>query len=108
MVTGDTLKVLTGFHHQAARWITGMTEKYGAGGKWEYSSVEEAMDATGLHPIRVYIKRRQTNIAEMVALHPVYSLCTNTERMTGTSRMVRWWDQDTVNEPEEYSRKRCN
>ena len=59
VANGDMLKVLTAFHHQAARWITGMTEKRGAGGEWEYPEVEEAMDSTGIHPIGVYIKRRQ-------------------------------------------------
>ena len=53
VVTGYMLKVLTSFHHQAARRIMGMTEKLGAGGEWEYSAVEEAMDSVGLHPIRV-------------------------------------------------------
>ena len=46
------------------------------GGEWEYSSVDEAMDATGLHPIEVYIKRRKTIISEKVACRPVYVLCT--------------------------------
>ena len=32
VVTGEMLNVLEGFHHQAARWITGMTSKRGAGG----------------------------------------------------------------------------
>ena len=36
VVTGEMLKVLTAFHHQAAQQITGMTEKRGACGEWEY------------------------------------------------------------------------
>ena len=86
---------------RAAQRITGMTAKRGAGGGWEYPSVEEAMEDTGIHPVGVYIKRRQTNISERVACRPVYALCTEAERMPGTSRMVRWWDQDAVNKPEE-------
>ena len=35
VATGKVLKVLEGFHHRAARRITGMTEKRGAGGEWE-------------------------------------------------------------------------
>ena len=31
VVTGVILKVLEGFHHRAARGITGMTETHGAG-----------------------------------------------------------------------------
>ena len=59
------------------------------------------MESTGLHPIRIYIKRRKATIAERVACKPVYVLCTEAERMTGRIRMVRWWDQDVVNDPEE-------
>ena len=43
-----------------------MTEKRGAGGEWKYPLVEEVVDAAGLQPIRVYIKRQQTTIADRV------------------------------------------
>ena len=56
VVTGWMIKVLTTFHHQAARQITGMTEKRGAGGEWKYT-VEVAMEYVELHPIGVYVKR---------------------------------------------------
>ena len=59
------------------------------------------MDATGVHPIGVYIKRRNTTISERAACCPIYALCTEAERMPGTNRMARWWDQNAVNEPEE-------
>ena len=62
VVTGEMLKVLEGFHHRAARQITGLTEKCRAGREWEYPSVEEAMETAGIHPIVVYIKRQQTTI----------------------------------------------
>ena len=95
------LKVLTAFHHRPARRITGMTEKRGAGGEWEYPEVYGAMDAAGIHPIGVYIKSRHTNIAKRVSFCPIYAMCTEAERMPGTSRMVHWWDQDVLNELEE-------
>ena len=95
------IKVLTAFHHWVARRITGKTEKRGTGGEWVYLLVEEEMESVRLHPIGVYIKRQQKKIAERVAFLPVYTLCTEAERMSGTRRMVCWWDQDTVNEPEE-------
>ena len=41
VVTGEMLKVLEGFHHRASRQITGMTEKYGAGGEWYHPTVVE-------------------------------------------------------------------
>ena len=84
------IKVLAALHHQVARRITGMTDKRWSGGEWEYPAVEEAMDAVLLHPIGVYIKRRQTTIADRVACRPVYSLCTESERIPGTIRMVHW------------------
>ena len=74
VVTGEMLKVLAGFHHRAAQQITGMTAKLGAGGEWEYPPVVEAMEDTGIHPIGVYIKRRQKTIAERVDFRPVYAL----------------------------------
>ena len=43
VVTRGVLKVLMGFHHQAAQRITGMTEKRGSVREWEYPSVVEAM-----------------------------------------------------------------
>ena len=59
------------------------------------------MDSAGLHPIGVYIKRRQTTIAERVACWYLYAILTEAERIPGASRMVPWWDLDAVNDPEE-------
>ena len=101
VVTGDMLKVLTASHNRAAQHITGMRAKHGAGGELEYLSVYEAMDSVVLQPIRLCINRRQKTIAEKVAFRTVYELCAEAERMPGMSHMVRWWDQDAVNEPEE-------
>ena len=97
VVTVKMLKVLTGFHHWAAHRVTGMTVKRGSGREWDYPSVEEDMEAVGIHPIGVYINRWHTTIADRVACRPVYALCTEAERILGTSRLVQWWDQDVVN-----------
>ena len=51
-------------------------------------SVVEAMEAVGLHPIGVYIRRRQATIAERVDCRPIYEMCTEAERMPGTVRLV--------------------
>ena len=75
--------------------------KRGKGGEWDYPPVAEAMEALGIHPIGEYIMRQRATIVEEVACRPIYELCTEAERMPGTSWMVRWWDQDAVNEPEE-------
>ena len=70
VVNGDILKVLTAFNHQAARQITGITAKREEGKEWEYPDVDAAMEAAGLHLIRVSIKSRQTTIAERVECRP--------------------------------------
>ena len=67
VVMGEILKALEEFHHREARRIMGMMVNYGAGGDWEYPSVLEAMEAVGIHPIRVYIRRRQATIADREA-----------------------------------------
>ena len=59
------------------------------------------MEAAGIHPIGVYIRRRQATISESVACHFIYELCTVAEQMPGTIWLVRWWYQYAVNEPEE-------
>ena len=95
------LKALTEFHRRAARRITGVTAKREADREWEYPEVEEATESAGIHPIRVYIKMMQKTIAERLACRPVYALCTEAKRMLRTIRIVRWWDQDAVNDLEE-------
>ena len=47
------------------------------------------MEATGLHPIWVYIRRRQVTISERLACRPIYELCTEAERMPGTIWLVQ-------------------
>ena len=108
VVNGEMLKILTDFHHRAEQRITGITKNRGEEREWEYTAVDEAMDAAGLHLIEVYIKRRQNTIAERGYCHPIYALCTEAEQMSGTIRMVIWWDQEAVNELEEYTGKRYN
>ena len=65
MVTGDILKVLEGFHHREARWITGIMATRGAAGSG-YLMVVVAVEFSGIHPIMEYIRRQQATIAEKV------------------------------------------
>ena len=69
------------------------------------SGCNGSRDAT---PHYAYIKRQQTTIVERLARRPIYELCTETYQMPWMSRLVHWWDQDEVNEFEEYTRMRCN
>ena len=59
------------------------------------------MESAGIHPIGLYIKKRQMTIVDRVACRTIYAFFTEAERMPGMIRMVRWWDQDAVNDPEE-------
>ena len=95
------LNVLEGFHHRAARHITGMIATHGADREWEYPLVVAALESAGLHPIMEYIRRWQANIAEKVACCLIYELYFEAEKRPGTTRRMIWWDQDVVNEPEE-------
>ena len=90
VVNGDMLKVLEGFHHRAARWITGMTVKCGADGEWEYPSVVDAMETADIQPIGVIIRRRHATIEERVACIPIYEMYTEADWMPGKIRLVRW------------------
>ena len=63
---GEMLKVMEGFHHWAARHILRMTVTRGEGGELKYSPVVAAKEATGIHPIMEYIRRRQATIATKV------------------------------------------
>ena len=68
----------------------------------------ESLETVGLHPIMEYIRRQQATIAEKVACRPIYEPYVEAERRMGTSRMMIWWDQDVVNEPEEWKENLCN
>ena len=75
MVTGATIKVLDGFHQPVIRRITGTTATCGSGVEWDYPPAVAALEATGLHPIIEYIRRRQATISEKLAYRPIYELC---------------------------------
>ena len=90
VMMGYILNVLEGFYHQAVWRITGMTSTHGGGGVWEYAPVVVEMEAAGLHPIRVYIRRNQSNTAEKVACRPIYELYFEVEQMPETIWMVKW------------------
>ena len=78
-----------------------MMETCGAGGEWEYTPVMATLESAGLHPIMEYTRRRHVKIAKKVACCPIYELCVKAERRTETSRTMKRWDQDVVNEPKE-------
>ena len=95
------LKVLEGFHHWEARHIMGMMGKRVAGGEWEYPLVVVSLEVAGLRSMYEYSWRLQVTMVAKVACRHIYELHTETERRTGTIRMIRWQDQDVVQEYEE-------
>ena len=52
VVTGEMLKVLEGFHHRAARRISGMTAWSTEDGEWEYTPMADALEVAGFWPIK--------------------------------------------------------
>ena len=81
--------------------ITVMTADHVAYGKWEYPPLVADLEAVGLYPIQEYIQRQYATMAAQVAFQPIYDLCTNEEQRPGTIQMMKWWDQDAVQESEE-------
>ena len=94
MVTGSVIKVLKVFHQWVARSISGMTARLTTSGEWECPPVAEALDTTGIWPIKEYIHRRYLTVAVQVAFRTIYELCTGEDSMTESIRFMRWWDQD--------------
>ena len=88
------MKVLEGFHHRAARRITGNQARRLPNGDWEYPPLAPALEAAGLWPMKEYVRRRQAHIAEYVATRPIFQLCSQAPALSGSSRALRWWQQD--------------
>ena len=68
--------------------------------EWEYPPLSDAMEAAVMWPIKEYIQRWQSTIAAQVVFCTIYKMCIGVERMPGSSRMVRWWDQEVGREEE--------
>ena len=88
----DTVR---GFHHRAARFLSGSPPRRLQDGTYWYLPADDAMEACGLLPIQVYIARRWARTLDYVQQRPIYDLCANTRRAPGTpSGTVFWWEQD--------------
>ena len=75
-------------------------QKFGTQNKPAYMPilVVTEMHSAVIHPIGEYIRRCQANIAENVAYRLIYELYDEAERMLGTIKMVRFWDQGVEND----------
>ena len=94
VVTGAVIKVLEEFHHQVARRIMGIMAHRTTGGEREWPLVAEALETSGLCPIKEYIKWRQDTVEAQVACWTIYELCTGSGWMPGTSKFMWWWEHD--------------
>ena len=94
VITGEKMKVLEEFHHQILRRLTGNTDRYVREEGWKWPPSEEDIEVAGLWKIQEYVRRRQVKIADHIMTPPIFELCTRVERISGTSRSLRWWDQD--------------
>ena len=103
------LKILEWLSHWLAIRITGMTARRTTSGEWEGPPVADTLETTGIWTIEEYIQYRQATIAVQVTWRTIYKLLTDSERIPGASRFMRWWYQDVGREVEcpgyEYSFK---
>ena len=88
------LKLIEGFHHQVVRRIMGITARHMMNGDQEWPLLDEALDTAGLWQIDEYIQQRHDILAAHVACRTIYELCTGSERIPGTIRIMRWWEHD--------------
>ena len=77
-----------------------MTARRTISKEWWWPTVAEALDIDGIFPIKKYIQRRQAIAEVQVSCRPIYDLCTGVDRVPGTSRFMRLWDQDVEQELE--------
>ena len=94
VVTDMMMTVLEVFHQRTTRKIVRTTVRKGDDGEWEWASVDAALEVTGIWPMRKYMNRRYATITEYVSGRLMYRLWTGEERMEGSSRFLRWWDQE--------------
>ena len=73
---GAMMNILAGFHHQVVRRIAEMMARRTMRGEWYYPQVAEALETTGLWPIKEYIQRSHANVALQVACWTIYELHT--------------------------------
>ena len=85
-------KVLTEFHHQAARRMVGMGPKCHPDRAWVYPPIGATLAMVGLEEIGVYIACRQNTVAQYIATRPIMDLCLAAEQKPGMRLSRRWWE----------------
>lgn len=88
------MSMLRSFHHRMARCISRQTPRYFRGeDRWEYPPIDDALEIAGLFKIEEYLRRRQALFVDYVATRPIYNLCINSDRQSGSATRNWWWYQ---------------
>jgi hypothetical protein len=69
-------------------------------GEWVYPPLQEVLQEDGLYSMQEYIRRRQRTVEQYIAVLPIHTLCREATPHTGSSKFLRWWDQDHSATPE--------
>ena len=77
VITESRMKVLEVFHHQVTHIITGKKSWRVGAEVWEWSTIEEALEAPGMWTMREYVMRCKSIIKEYITMRLIYELCTN-------------------------------
>ena len=72
-----------GTHTGFLRKITGKQAQLLPDGTWETPRAEAVREAAGMQLVMTYIGRRQSTVAQWVALWPIFELCTGKKGYNG-------------------------
>jgi hypothetical protein len=93
VMTNSMLKALESFHRRVARRIAGK-QPYLRAGEWIYPPIlDKVLEEVGLNPVEDYILKRQNTVADYIATRPIFDLCLDAERQSGSQSSRRWWEQ---------------
>ena len=93
--TDRMVVAIRGFHHRAARLLSGKLPRRRPDGSFEYCPADDALKMCSLQPVQVYIARRRDHLLTYVRGRPIYAQCRTAPRAPGTPSRTRfWWEQD--------------
>ena len=87
VISGRMMKALEGFHHRAARRITGKMP-YREGGEWIYPSMTAVLKEAGMYSMKHYLNVRRNKLVDYVATRPIGELFDGVERLCKARK--RW------------------
>jgi hypothetical protein len=88
------LKVIEGFHVEAARRMTCMRPQRRTEGPLVYPKSRDVLAAARLKPMATYIRRRRARIAKTIEGRPLLTECRGEERRLGSPPRQFWWEQE--------------